>query len=183
MKRFLLALVAVVFLASIGVAQVKQVATDVQIMPILSPLSESAADDRSSEVIDTKGYHSVVVMVHLGAVDPNDPNNPSEAYLKSANVATNETTLSSGADVEDSSIAYDDDSDGVVLYWEFHPDKRYYQLVVNNEAATASNQSAVALLYNADKKPVTHAAGGTGAGTGSGAVSGVDLGIATQGTK
>lgn len=149
-------------------------------MPVLSCISADAATDRTSEVIDTRGYSRVTILYHAG---PQASSAVTAISLKHADAASNETTLTSGADVEGTAQSIGATDDGKVYSWEFIPGKRFYQIVVNKDGANNTNESAIALLYNADECPVTHAAGGTGAGTGTGAVATpVRLGLAVSGT-
>lgn len=140
---------------------------DAKVVNILAYASESS--DRTSDVIDTKGYRNVLILMHSAAVH----NSAAHAYeLQHSDVATNETTLSSGTDIEGSSLAISTD-DNVLHYYDGKPTKRYLQLVVNKDAAQASAQSAVAILYNGTSpRPVTHGAGTSTVGEGVAAVSG-----------
>lgn len=158
---------------------IRELTKDVQIMPILTPLTADASADRTSEVIDTKGYTRCCILYHCG---PQHNSSVLAITLQHADAASDETTLTSGADVADSSQTVAGTDDGRVRYIEFIPTKRFYQLTVNKDASNATNEGAIALLYGADECPVTHAAGGTGAGTGTGSVTGERLGVATSGT-
>jgi hypothetical protein len=179
--RFLLAALALAIVAQSTSAQViKTVRTDMQVMPVLTALTADAAADRTSEVIDTKGYKRVCILYHCG---PQHNSSVCNIFLQLADAASNETTLTSGADVLGSSQTIAGTDDGAVKYIEFVPTKRFYQLTVNKDATNATNESVIALLYNSSISPVTHAAGGTGAGTGTGAVAGEDLGAAAAGTQ
>lgn len=159
---------------------VRSFPTDIQIMPILTALSADAATDRTSEVIDTKGFSRVCVMYHCG---PQHNSSVCNIYLQHADAASDQTTLTSGADVLGSSQTIAGTDDGNVKYIDFIPTKRFYQLTVNKDATNATNESAIAYLYNAATFPVTHAAGGTGAGTGTGSVAGESLGYASTGDE
>lgn len=178
--RFLLAVTLLVVGAASASAQVRVLKSDVQIMPILTPLTADAADDRTSEVIDTKGYGRVCILYHCG---PQHNSSVLAIFLQLADAASNETTLTSGADVLGSAQTVAGTDDGNLKYIEFIPTKRFYQLTVNKDGTNATNEGAVALLYRAGIRPVTHAAGGTGAGTGTGSVAGEDLGAAAAGTQ
>jgi hypothetical protein len=97
---------------------------------------------------------------------------------------TDENTLSSGANVATSSQTVDAaNSDNDAFYFDFIPEKRYYQLVVNNDATNATSQSAVAYLYHPEKRGITQSTGNTTVGEGTGAVTGELIGLAIQGTK
>lgn len=174
------ALLVGLFALNASAQTVRGISSDVQIMPVLTALSADAATDRTSEVIDTKGFAKVCIIYHCG---PQHNSSVCNIFLQHADVASNETTLTSGADVASSSQTIAGTDDGAVKYIEFVPTKRFYQLTVNKDATNATNESCVALLYGATKKPVTHAAGGTGAGTGTGAVAGESLGSASSGTQ
>jgi hypothetical protein len=153
-------------------------AQDVKIVPILSYADANA--DRTSEVIDTAGFGRYCVVVHFAAVH----NSVTEdIYLTSSDVADDENTLNSGANVANSSQTVAGTDDNKAKYIDFIPEKRYYQLVVNKDATNASAESAMAYLYHAKTKDVTQATGNTTIGEGTGAVSGEDLGLAIQGTK
>jgi hypothetical protein len=179
--RFLLAALLLAIAAQPASAQlIRTVRTDMQIMPILTPLTADAAADRTSEVIDTKGYNRVCILYHCG---PQHNSSVCAIFLQLADVASNETTLTSGADVLGSAQTVAGTDDGNVKYIEFVPTKRFYQLTVNKDGTNATNEGAVVLLYGAGVRPVTHAAGGTGAGTGTGSVAGEDLGSAAAGTQ
>lgn len=133
---------------------------DAKIVPILAYASESS--DRTSDVIDTKGFKNLMILMTSAAVH----NSAAHAYeLQHSDTATNETTLSSGTDIEGSSLAISTD-DNVVHYYDGKPTKRYIQLVVNKDAAQASAQSAVAILYNSKDRPTTHGAGSSTVGEG-----------------
>lgn len=139
---------------------------DAKIVNILAYASESS--DRTSDVIDTLGYRNLLILMHSAAVH----NSAAHAYeLQHSDTATNETTLSSGTDIEGSSLAISTD-DNVLHYYDGRPTKRYIQLVVNKDAAQASAQSAVAILYNGDQRVTTHGAGTSTVGEGVAAVSG-----------
>lgn len=151
---------------------------DVKVVPILTYANANA--DRTSEVIDTAGYGGLAVLVHFAAVD----NSVTEdIYLTSSDAVTDENTLSSGANVASSSQTVAGTDDNTLKYIDCIPEKRYYQLVVNKDASNPSAESAVALLYNAKRRPVTQSTGNTTVGEGTAAVTGEWLGLAIQGTK
>lgn len=152
---------------------------DVKIVPILSHLGSAASSDRTSEVIDTEGYDGVCVVLHQGSVATNAVQN---IYLQSSDAADDQNTLNSGSNVASSSQTVADDDDNQVKFIDFIPEKRYYQLVVNKDASNASDESAVAYLYQSADKPVTHGTGNTTIGEGTGAVEGETLNAAVQGT-
>lgn len=152
---------------------------NIKVVPILS--YASAATDRNSEVIDTRGYGRCMIVVHLAAVADAGANN---FFLKSADAASNETTLTSGADVLGSSQTILGTDDDKAKYIDFAPDKRFYQLTMNKDATNLCAESAVVYLYQTRvARPVTHGAGGTTIGEGTGAVAGENLNLATQGTQ
>lgn len=148
----------------------------VKIVPVAS--YASANSDRTSEVIDCLNCAAVRIVVHHAAVHDSATYS---IYLQHADAASDETTLTSGADVYASSQTIGTD-DNVVRYFDFVPTKRYYQMVFNKDATNACAESAVAYLYMKDR-PVTHAAGGSGIGAGTAAVTGEYLGQAVSGTS
>lgn len=136
----------------------------VRIVPILTYASANA--DRSSNVIDTKGFNAVCIVVHFGTIATGSV---ADIYVQHADAASDGTTLTSGANVADTSITVADDDDNEVKYIDIiKPTKRFIQLVVNKDATNATAESAVAYLYNADEEPVAHAEG-------SGTSGGVDI--------
>lgn len=140
----------------------KEFGKDVRIVPILTYASGTA--DRTSNVIDTRGYDAVCVVVHFGTIAAGAV---TDIYLQEADVASNSTTLTSGADLAGTSQTVADDDDNECKYIDvIRPLKRYLQLVVNKDATNACAESAVAYLYRSDSsKPSTHAEGtGTGGG-------------------
>lgn len=143
-----------------------QLSQDVKIVPILSYGSESAT--RTSEVIDTKGYRGLCVVVHNAAVHDSAVH---LLKLAHSDAVTNETTLSSGADIEGTSQAVST-TDHTVQYIDGKPGKRYVQLTVTKDAAQVSAQSAIAYLYNSKDRPITAAAGSSTVGEGTAATSG-----------
>lgn len=151
---------------------------DVKIVPILS--YADANSDRTSEVIDTAGFGRVCVVVHFAAIAAGVTE---DIYLTSSDAADDENTLNSGANIANSSQTVGASDDNKVKYIDFIPEKRYYQLVVNKDATNSSAECAVAYLYHAKTKDVTHGTGNTDIGQGTGAVAGEELGLAIQGTK
>jgi hypothetical protein len=139
---------------------------DCKIVPILSYSSESAT--RTSEVIDTLGYRGCLIVIHNAAVNNSAAHTTKLAH---SDAVTNETTLSSGADIEGTSQAVST-ADDHIMYYDGKPTKRYVQLTYTKDAAQVSAQSAVAYLYNSKKRVTTHGAGSSTVGEGTAAVAG-----------
>lgn len=156
---------------------VQSFAKDVKIVPILS--YASANSDRNSEVIDTLGYDKCTIVVHFATIATNAV---TSMYLQHADAASDENTLTSGANVATSSQTIADNDDNKVKYLEFIPTKRYAMLCLDKDASNACAESAIAYLYRAEKVPVTQATGNTTVGEGTGAVAGEIVGVATTGT-
>ena len=156
---------------------VQSFAKDVKIVPCLSYVS--ASTDRNSEVIDTAGYDKCTIVVHFAAIATNAV---TQMYLAHADAASDENTLTSGANVATSAQTIADSDDNKVKYMEFIPTKRYYQLTMDKDATNACAESAIAYLYRAQNVPVTQATGNTTIGEGTGAVAGEIVGAATSGT-
>lgn len=153
-------------------------AEDAKIVNLLA--YANANSDRTSEVIDTRGFGRVCVLVLFDAIN----NSVTEdIYLTSSDVADDENTLNSGANVATSSQTVAGTDDNKIRYIDFIPEKRYYQLVVNKDATNPSAEMACAILYHAKDRNVTHGDGTTTIGEGIGAVVGEVLGLAIQGTK
>lgn len=152
---------------------------DAKIVKILDGLQTAAGTDRTSELIDTAGFDGCLILlinltVHNSAVQA--------AFLQSSDVATNETTLSSGADVLNSNIVIAGTDDNKVIGWDFQPGNRYYQVAVNKDGTNAGDELAIVILYHSESRPVTHGAGGTTVGEGTVAVGTIKkLGLAVQG--
>jgi hypothetical protein len=147
----------------------------VKIVPIAS--YASANSDRNSEVIDCLDVEAVRIVVHHAVV------HDSATYaitLAHADAASNETTLTSGADVLDSSQTVGT-ADDVARYIDFVPTKRYYQVTFNKDGSNACAESAIAYL-RMKTRPVTHAGGTSAIGDGTAAVVGEFLGAAVSGT-
>ena len=103
--------------------------------------------------------------------------------MTSSDAASDENTLTTGANVATSNQLIADTADNTISYFDFIPEKRYYQMVFDKDASNAAAGSAVAYLYNAKDRPVTQATGNTTIGEGTGAVAGEMMGLAVQGTK
>ena len=147
----------------------------VEIVPIAS--YASANSDRTSEVIDCLDAQAVRIVIHHAAV------HDSATYaitLQHGDAASDETTLTDGADVLGSSQTVGDDDD-VIRYIDFRPTKRYAQVTFNKDATNACAESAVAYIFRGDR-PVSHAGGTSGIGDGTAAVTGEYLGFAESGT-
>lgn len=138
----------------------------------------SAATDRTSEVIDTLNAVAVKIAIHHAAIAAGSVMN---LFLQHADAASNETTLTSGADVATSSFTVADTDDNTVKLITFIPTKRYYQLTFNKDATNAAAESAVAYLLMKEQ-PVTHAGGTSAIGDGTGAVASENIGVAVSGT-
>ncbi len=140
----------------------KSFTADVRIVPCYSYVSGTA--DVVSNVIDTKGFDSVAIVLHLAAVAAGGTNS---AFLQEADAASNSTTLTSGADLAGSLQTIADDKDNSAFVWEIHkPLKRFLQLAIDKDTTNALAASGMAYLYNADARPTTHAEGtGTSGGT------------------
>ncbi len=151
---------------------------DCKIVPIAK--YASANSDRNSEVIDTKGYGGCCILVTHAAVGAGATFN---IYLQSSDAASDENTLTTGANVATSNQLVADTDDDTIRYFDFIPEKRYYMMVFDKDAANTCAESAVAILYNAKDRPVTQSSGNTTIGEGTTAVTGELMGLATQGTK
>lgn len=138
----------------------------------------SAGTDRTSEVIDTKGASAVRIIVTHAVIATGSVMN---LTLQHSDAASNETTLTTGADVATSSFTVADDADNQVKYIDFCPSKRYYQLTFNKDGTNAAAESAIALL-RMKNRPITHAAGTSTIGDGAAAVTGETIGMAVSGT-
>lgn len=178
-RKVLLSVFCLCLLASTSQAQaVRQFGSDVRIVPVLTYASGTA--DRTSKVIDTKGYNSVTIVTHFGTIASSAV---TDIFLVEADAASDADTLTNGANVAGTSQTVADDDDNEIKYVDVHrPLKRYLMLTVNKDASNACAESAVAYLYNADKTPVTHAEG-TGTGGGADITEGESFTSPIAGTK
>ncbi len=151
---------------------------DVKIVPIAK--YASANSDRNSEVIDTAGYGGCCIVMHHATIASGSTY---AAYLQSSDAASDENTLTTGANVANSNQTIADTDDDTIHYWDFIPEKRYYMVVMDKDATNSAAESVVAFLYNAKSRPVTQSSGNTTIGEGTGAVVGEWEGFAIQGTK
>lgn len=156
--------------------------SDTKIVNILALLSTAAAADRTSKVIDTKGYNSFCIIYQAGthAADA-----ISTLTVQRADAASDTDTLTSGEDVVGSSQTVAADDDDQVRYWDFQnidDGERYYQLTVDKVATKNSDEGAVCVLYNTNSAPTTHADGTSTVGEGAGAVTGEAYTTAAAGT-
>src|SRR4051812_37238931 len=98
---------------------IRSIAKDVKIVPILTYASGTA--NRNSEVIDCLGVGRVTILLAHAAIATNAVSN---FFLKHADAATDENTLTSGANVSTSNQSVADTDDNTVKYMEFIPSKR-----------------------------------------------------------
>lgn len=149
----------------------------VKIVPILTHASGTA--DRTSEVLDHKGFRKCLVVVHFGTIAAGAV---TSMKLQHSDAASDENTLTSGVDVADSAQTIAADDDNEVKFLDFVSTKRFSQLVIDKDGANACAEAAVAYLYDPEIKPVTHAAGGTTIGEGTDEAAGERDPLATSGT-
>jgi hypothetical protein len=155
----------------------RQFPKDIKIVPIAT--YANANSDRNSEVIDTLGFERCCIVVHFGGIVTNFVG---QLYLAHSDTVTDENTLASGANVSTSAVAIADTNDNEVMYIDFGPSKRYYQLTVDKDATNACAESAIAYLYGAKVTPITTGAGNTVVGAGTDIVTGETIVLAASGT-
>lgn len=158
---------------------VRSPAHDVKVVKILNYTSANA--DRTSGVIDTLGFDTLEVEVDFAAIATNAVTN---IYLQHADAASDTNTLTSGANVANTSQTVADDKDNQVFRIIVSPvTKRFYQLVVNKDATNATAESARARLSGARAVPVVQGGGNTSIiGDGHAAVNQEFIGVAVTGT-
>jgi hypothetical protein len=157
---------------------IRSIPKQCKVVPILAYASGTA--DRTSDVIDHLGFRRCTILVGFGTIAAGGTNS---IFLQHADAASNETTLTSGADVLGSLQTIVDTDDNNWKFMDFEPSKRYSQLNVDKDTANACAEFAVAILYNATNTPVTLAAGTSTIGEGTGTVAGEYLGLLASGTK
>ena len=136
------------------------------------------SDGPHIKVIDCLGCEAVRIMIQHVVVRDSAT---FTVKLQHADAASDQTTLTSGADVTSSSQTVAAADDNKVRYIDFIPTKRYYQVVFDKDATNACSESAVALLYM-NTRPITNVGGTSTIGDGTAAVTGEFLGAATSGT-
>lgn len=157
---------------------IRALTKDFRLVPILSYASGTA--DRTSEVIDHLGFHRCCILVGFGTIAAGGTNS---IFLQHADAASNETTLTSGADVLTSLQTILDTDDNNWKFMDFIPSKRYSQLNIDKDTANACAEWAIAVLYNGENAPVTLAGGTSTIGDGTGTLAGEYIGLAVSGTK
>ena len=158
---------------------VRATSRDHKILKILNYTSANA--DRTSGVIDTLGFTGLEITVDFATIATNAVTN---IYVQHADAASDTNTLTSGANVANTSQTVADSDDNELFIIDINPvTKRYYQLVVNKDATNSTAESASARLYGAKNVPVTHGAGNTSVvGDGHAPVNYEFIGAATSGT-
>ncbi len=151
---------------------------DAKIVAIAAYASGTA--DRTSEVFDTMGFGRACVIITHAAVHDSATYN---IYLQHADAASDQNTLTSGANVATSNQLVAAADDDTIRYMDFVPTKRFGQVVFDKDASNACAESAIVILYNAATMPVVQGAGGSTIGEGVGAVQGEIIGTAVTGTK
>lgn len=148
----------------------RNLSQDAKLVPILS--YASATTNRTSDVIDARGFRNVMIIITNAAVH----DSAAHTYkLQHADAASDETTLTAGADVEGTSQTVNT-TDNTVQYIDGRVTKPFLQLVVTKDATQASAQSANAILYNGPR-PTTHGLGNSTIGEGVAAAAGELTGV------
>lgn len=140
---------------------------DMKVVPIAT--YASANTDRTSDVIDTAGFSHCLIVVHFGTIATGAV---TTMKLQHADAATNETTLTSGADIEGSLQTIADDDDNQAKFWDVRPTKRFLQVAMDKDATNATAESMIAILYGSGNRPTTQAGGTSAVGDGTGLVEG-----------
>lgn len=137
---------------------------NVKVVPVLA--SGAGTTTRNTEVIDTKGFGRVAIVVHFSAI----AGDLTSLKLQHSDAVTNETTLNGGADIAGSATAVLAAGAKCRIY-DVAPNKRYLQLNVVKDTGSTT-ESVTAYLYQAKSKPVGFALGSSvvGEGTDVGAV-------------
>lgn len=157
---------------------IRSIPKDFKIVPCLIYASGTA--DRSTEVIDHLGFKRCCYLWGFGTIAAGGTNS---IFLQHADAASNETTLTSGADVLGSLQTIVDTDDNNWKFMDFEPTKRYSQGTIDKDTSNACAEWCVAILYNSTTCPVTQALGTSTIGEGTGTVAGEYLGVLASGTK
>lgn len=158
----------------------RQMSAEFKIVPILSYAAGTA--DRTAAVIDMRGYKACTIVIHHAAIATGATY---KAFLQQADVASNSTTLTSGADVATSEQTFADDADNKVSFIEIiDPPKRFYQLNIDNDTSNSTAQCAIAYLWKSSSSaPSTHAAGSGTSGGSAAVLTGETMAPPVAGTK
>lgn len=144
----------------------------IKYLPVVQPVAIVDNASWTSNVVDTKGFDYLTILVQLGATDIA----LAALKLQEAEVASDATTLTSGADVSGSVFGTAVNSAGTTstlpsatadnTLFAFHVDlragrKRYIKLIATNgDGATGGFLAATALLSRGEVSPSTAATRG-----------------------
>lgn len=157
---------------------IRSLPKDCKIVPILPYASGTA--DRKSVVIDHLGFRRCTILVGFGAIAAGGANS---MFLQHADAASDQNTLTGGADVATSLQTIVDTDDNNWKFMDFIPTKRMSQLNIDKDTSNACAEFAVAILYNGEVAPTTLVGGTSAIGDGSGSLAGEYIGTLASGTK
>jgi hypothetical protein len=122
---------------------------DCKVVPIL-PIVAAASADRTSSAIDTDGFEGCAIVVTFGAIAADAVTDIYVSEAEASNLSGKATLAGTSQTVAD------DDDDQVFIIDIKRPKKRYLALEVNKDATNNTVESAVAILYNSQKRPTAN---------------------------
>ncbi len=118
-----------------------------------APVAAGSSDVTDCNVVDMQGYDGCRFIVGFGAITANAV---TSIKVQQAAVKASDTALTSGADLEGTSITVADDGDNKIYIIDiFKPRERYLQLRILRATQNAVVDFAIAERYGARKLPVT----------------------------
>ena len=124
----------------------------VQTIRVHAPAAADKADITDATVIDMQGFEAVRFIVGFGAIVGGAAT--SVKVLQGA-AKTNDTTLTSGADLAGTGITVADDDDNTLVITDLiKPQERYVQVQVLRATQNSTVDLVIAELYGARKLPV-----------------------------
>lgn len=124
----------------------KQASQDLKVVDCLD--YASGTSDRDGATIDTYGYDGVMFIVKLATVAASAVTSILVEQGDASNLSDAATAVGSTTSVAD------DDDNQIFVIDVFRPVSRYLRVVMDKDGSNACAESAVAVLYGAESKPV-----------------------------
>lgn len=125
-----------------------QLSSDTKITQALPFLAASAALDRDGAGLDMQGYEGVLMLVQFADIAMG-----ATTTIK-AQQSDDDGVADDYSDLEDTGIAVADDDDGQIFWLDIKPTKRFVRIVIDKDAANATNECAIYLQYGPSARPV-----------------------------
>lgn len=118
-----------------------------------APIAAGSSDVTDCEVVDMAGYEGARFIVQFGAITSGAA---TSLKVQQAAAQTSSTALTSGADLEGSSITVGDTDDSKLFIIDvYKPRERYLQLHILRATQNAVVDAVLVEQYGAKKLPVT----------------------------